>query len=68
MGISILYGLLDEYHQSFMPYRSATLIDFVKDVIGVLAASHFLHHARFSGKFPAIGRWLERVAQIGRMR
>jgi VanZ family protein len=58
MGVAILYGLLDEIHQSYVPYRSATVIDFVKDVIGVLAASHFVHHAYFSGKFVRLGRFL----------
>jgi VanZ family protein len=33
--IAILYGLTDEIHQSFVPARSATVIDFVKDTIGV---------------------------------
>ncbi|KKI89712.1 hypothetical protein WQ54_25530 [Bacillus sp. SA1-12] len=33
--IAILYGLTDEIHQSFVPSRSATLIDLVKDAIGV---------------------------------
>ncbi|MEI5909112.1 VanZ family protein [Bacillus spongiae] len=33
--IAGLYGLVDEIHQSFIPYRSATLIDFVKDITGV---------------------------------
>ncbi|XQY91663.1 VanZ family protein [Metabacillus sp. HB246100] len=34
--IAILYGLTDEIHQSFVPERSATIIDFVKDTTGVL--------------------------------
>jgi VanZ family protein len=63
MGIAVLYGLLDEIHQSFVPYRSATLIDFIKDVIGVLAASHFIHHAYFSGKFVRLGRVLRGVEE-----
>lgn len=51
MGIAILYGAVDEIHQSFVPYRSATWIDFIKDTIGVLVAAHFMHHAYFNGKF-----------------
>ncbi|WP_108668884.1 VanZ family protein [Peribacillus acanthi] len=39
-----LYGITDEIHQSFVPYRSATLIDVVKDLIGVTAA---YFHVRF---------------------
>jgi VanZ family protein len=61
MGVAVLYGLLDEIHQSFVPARSATVIDFTKDVIGVLAASHFIHHAYFSGKFPRLGRVLRGI-------
>jgi VanZ family protein len=66
MGVAILYGLLDEIHQSFVPYRSATLIDFIKDVIGVLAASHFIHHAYFSGKFPRLGKVLRGIEETVR--
>lgn len=40
-----LFGIVDEIHQSFVPYRSATLIDVVKDIIGVLAAYfHIMYH------------------------
>lgn len=63
MGVAILYGLLDEIHQSFVPSRSSTVIDFIKDVIGVLAASHFIHHAYFSGKFARLGRILHRIEE-----
>lgn len=42
--IAILYGLLDEIHQYFVPYRSATLIDFIKDTIGVLVLFYILRH------------------------
>lgn len=62
MGVAIGYGLVDEIHQSFVPYRSATVIDFVKDTIGVLAASHFMHHAYFSGKFDRLGDRLRKFA------
>ncbi|WP_110928341.1 VanZ family protein [Bacillus massiliglaciei] len=49
--IAGLYGITDEIHQSFVPYRSATLIDAVKDNIGVLAAYfhvryHYFKHQR----------------------
>ncbi len=33
--IAIFYGFVDEIHQSFVPYRSSTLIDAAKDLIGV---------------------------------
>jgi VanZ family protein len=66
MGTAILWGLIDEIHQSFVPSRSATVIDFVKDVIGVLAASHFIHHAYFSGKFDRLGKVLRGIEDWAR--
>lgn len=35
VAIALLYGLLDEGHQYFVPSRSATFIDLAKDWIGV---------------------------------
>lgn len=62
MGVAIGYGLFEEIHQSIVPYRSARVIDFVKDTIGVLVASHFMHHAYFSGKFVRLGDRLRKFA------
>lgn len=53
-AIAILYGLSDEIHQSFVPYRSATVIDFVKDTIGVLAACYFVNRALAKKRFDRI--------------
>lgn len=42
--IACLYGVTDEIHQSFVPYRSATVIDVIKDVIGVLISYYFVRN------------------------
>ena len=34
----VLYGLSDEYHQSFVPGRTATIVDWLVDLIGAGAA------------------------------
>lgn len=47
--IAILYGLTDEIHQSFVPARSATVIDFVKDTIGV-GVSYLIAKKKFFTK------------------
>ena len=36
VGLGILHGLLDEYHQSFVPGRTATAIDVFIDSVGVV--------------------------------
>ncbi len=46
--LSILYGATDEIHQYFVPYRSATVIDFVKDTIGVLVSFYMMKVTYFS--------------------
>ncbi|HYK71918.1 MAG TPA: VanZ family protein [Pseudoneobacillus sp.] len=44
--LACLYGITDELHQSFVPARSATLIDAVKDITGV-AVSYYIIKKRF---------------------
>lgn len=36
--ITVLYGVTDEWHQSFVPGRSATLDDWLKDIVGATLA------------------------------
>jgi VanZ family protein len=46
--LTVIYGALDEYHQSFVPGRDADVYDLVADTCGaVLAATgYFLLHRR----------------------
>jgi VanZ family protein len=36
--ITVLYGISDEYHQSFIPSRDASALDVAADTLGALAA------------------------------
>ncbi len=38
IAIGTLYGVTDEFHQSFVPYRSASLMDLYADFLGLLFA------------------------------
>ena len=38
IAIGMLYGITDEFHQSFVPYRSASSMDLLADFIGLLCA------------------------------
>lgn len=42
IAIGILYGMSDEFHQSFVPGRSATIPDLVADGLGVTLAQTFI--------------------------
>jgi VanZ family protein len=48
--LAALYGLTDELHQYFVPSRSATLIDLVKDIIGITVAYYFVRKWKRSTK------------------
>lgn len=54
------YGILDEVHQSFVPYRSATIIDAVKDWTGVIVCWYLVRGAYFQGRFTRLGRFMKR--------
>ncbi|MDF2854619.1 MAG: hypothetical protein K0Q87_470 [Neobacillus sp.] len=56
-----LYGLTDEIHQSFYPYRSASLFDLVKDVTGILVCFYIIRGALFKGKFARLRRVLQLI-------
>jgi VanZ family protein len=59
-----MYGIVDELHQSFVPYRSATIIDGVKDWIGVCVSWYIVREAYFrKERFAGIGTWLTRFQQ-----
>lgn len=38
IGITSLYGILDEFHQSFTPHRSVDVFDWMADTGGAVAA------------------------------
>lgn len=42
IAIGILYGMSDEFHQSFVPGRSANIPDLAADAIGVTLAQTFI--------------------------
>lgn len=63
-ALSILYGLSDEIHQSFVPYRSATVIDFVKDTIGVLVFYFLIKRTYLAGKDSRFTRAMRKMEGI----
>lgn len=46
--LSSLYGISDEIHQYFVPYRDADLMDILADTLGVVMGVYF--YQTFSGK------------------
>lgn len=58
-----LYGIVDEIHQSFVPYRTASLIDVVKDITGVFIAYIVIHQA-LNGRFPRLKKGIDTFKNI----
>jgi VanZ family protein len=38
VGVAVGYGALDEFHQAFVPGRQASVLDWVADAVGAIAA------------------------------
>jgi len=42
IAIGTLYGVTDEFHQTFVPHRSASLMDLCADFMGLLFAQFLI--------------------------
>ncbi|MEH7380074.1 VanZ family protein [Bacillus sp. JJ1533] len=62
--ISVLYGALDEIHQYFVPFRSFSFIDLVKDSIGVIVVSYIIHKKYFNQKQSRVGKFLRGITAL----
>jgi polysaccharide biosynthesis protein VpsQ len=56
--ISLLYGLVDELHQIFVPFRSFSIFDLIKNAIGVFVVAILIHQKYFNNKSSRFGLFL----------
>ena len=61
IAVSMIYGLVDEVHQMYVPFRSFSISDLLKDWIGVIVASLIIHKSYFSKKKSRLGLALRRI-------
>ena len=64
--ISLTYGMIDEMHQMFVPFRSFSFGDLFKDSIGVFVAAYFIHKSYFRDKDSRLGMLLSEIENIFR--
>ncbi|QOR65455.1 VanZ family protein [Cytobacillus suaedae] len=62
--IASLYGVIDEIHQYFVPYRSFSTIDIIKDIIGAVFFWYIIHKVYFKSKDSKIGLLLKRITKL----
>ncbi|MDQ0414623.1 VanZ family protein [Mesobacillus stamsii] len=60
-AIALAYGVIDEIHQLYVPFRSFSIADLVKDTIGIVFFWWMVHRSYFSTKCSKLGHWLKRV-------
>ena len=61
ISISILYAFLDEFHQSFIPTRSASVTDLLKDFTGIAVVWYILRRTYFQQEHTRLGFWLRKI-------
>ncbi|WHX41434.1 VanZ family protein [Mesobacillus sp. AQ2] len=62
--IALGYGIVDEIHQLYVPFRSFSLGDIVKDIIGIFVFWWLVHRNYYFKKSSKFGRWLRNVTSI----
>lgn len=60
---AIAYGFMDEFHQYFVPSRSATIADLIKDTLGVLLAYYLVKKYYYGETDNKISLAMQRVAK-----
>jgi VanZ family protein len=59
--ISISYAFTDEIHQYFVPYRSFSVIDMVKNTIGIWVMWYIVHRKYYKHKQSKFGSFLRGI-------
>ncbi|WP_226645621.1 VanZ family protein [Mesobacillus subterraneus] len=59
--IALSYGIADELHQLYVPFRSFSIGDLFKDIIGIVVFWWVVHRSYFYKKSSKIGHWLRNI-------
>ncbi|WP_423409249.1 VanZ family protein [Heyndrickxia sp. MSNUG] len=62
--IALSYGLVDEIHQLYIPFRSFSLIDLLKDGIGVFVFWWVINRSYYYKRNSRVGQWLRSVNKV----
>jgi polysaccharide biosynthesis protein VpsQ len=62
--ISFLYGIGDEIHQHFVPFRSASIEDLIKNTIGILIFWWMIRRLYVEKKNTKLARFLRKIVPV----
>jgi polysaccharide biosynthesis protein VpsQ len=60
--VAASYGLIDEIHQIVVPYRSFSLLDLLKNLIGIIAVWFIVHRSYFVRRNSTFGSKLKQFS------
>ncbi|MED1863921.1 VanZ family protein [Fictibacillus nanhaiensis] len=60
------YGVIDEVHQMFVPYRSASVVDLIKNTIGITVVWYIIHQHYFYKTKSVLGEKLRKVTAFSK--
>ncbi|AND41919.1 hypothetical protein A361_23165 [Cytobacillus oceanisediminis 2691] len=62
-SLALSYGLIDEIHQMYVPFRSFSYFDLIKNCIGVWVVSYIVHRCYFIRKNSRSGAVLRKITK-----
>lgn len=62
--LALFYGIMDEIHQLYVPFRSASFVDLIKDTIGILVFWWLIHRNYYRKPLSRFSRAMRKVTQI----
>jgi len=65
-SVAFFYGVMDELHQMYVPYRSASIMDLIKNTIGIIAAWWIIQKYYIQNQNAWFGRTLRKITQSAR--
>jgi hypothetical protein len=61
LAISLCYAFIDEIHQYFVPYRSFSIIDMIKNTVGIWAMWYIVHRKYYKYRQSRFGSFLRGI-------
>jgi polysaccharide biosynthesis protein VpsQ len=59
--VAASYGLIDEVHQIYVPYRSFSFVDLLKNLIGIAVVWYIVHQSYFVRRSSTFGQKLKLI-------
>ncbi|MDZ5473303.1 VanZ family protein [Bacillus sp. 31A1R] len=62
--ITLVYSFVDETHQYFVPHRSFSIVDMIKNVIGIIVVWYLVRRSYYASKYNKLGLMLNGFTNV----